>query len=47
MHLDFRVKPENDRKDTFGTAPVNARKYEKASTCKHLKLVIEKIPELC
>ena len=21
MHLDFRVKPENDRKDTFGTAP--------------------------
>ena len=21
MHLDFRVKPENDRKDTFGTSP--------------------------
>ena len=21
MHLDFRVKPENDRKDTFGAAP--------------------------
>ena len=23
MHLDFRVKPENDRKDTFGTSPLN------------------------
>ena len=21
MHLDFQVKPENDRKDTFGTSP--------------------------
>jgi len=24
MHLDFRVKPENDRKDTFGTSPLTA-----------------------
>ena len=23
MHLDFRVKPENDRKDTFGTSPLS------------------------
>ena len=24
MHLDFRVKPENDRKDTFGTSPCHS-----------------------
>ena len=28
MHLDFRVKPENDRKDTFGTSPLTAALVE-------------------
>jgi len=26
MHLDFRVKPGNDRKDTFGTSPKTQKK---------------------
>ena len=37
MHLDFRIKPENNKKDTFGTFQV-CRKAEKLLQKLHRKM---------